>query len=56
MALKAVDRRWMIADLKRDGDSLAEADALAREREVTETRMADTRGDGPLLDRGNISL
>ena len=56
MAVKAVDRKRMIADLERDGDPLADEYAFASERVLAAMRMARQGGDFPILGRGDINL
>ena len=56
LAPRAADRKRMIADLEKKGDSLAEDFDKAKERAKSTTRVARTCGDYPLLSRGDLNL
>ena len=56
MALRASDRKRMIAELEEVGDSLADDFAKANARTEASARMARAGGDYPLLSGGDINL
>lgn len=53
---RAADRKRMIVDLEKKGDSLAEDFGKARERAEQIARVARTCGDYPLLSGGDLNL
>lgn len=56
LAARAADRKRMIADLEKKGDSLAEDFYKAKERAENAARVARTCGDYPLLSGGDLNL
>lgn len=56
LAQRAADRKRMIADLEKVGDSLACDFAEANELATAAARMARSGGDYPLLSRGDVNL
>ena len=53
---RAADRKRMIAALERDGDPLARDYAVASERAIMATDMAQRSGDYPLLSGGDVNI
>ena len=53
---RAADRKRMIAALERDGDPLARDYAVASERAIMATDMAQCSGDYPLLSGGDVNI
>lgn len=53
---RAADRKQMIADLEKAGDSLAQDFAVASERAAAALRVARKGGDYPLLSKGDVNL
>ena len=56
LAIRAVDRKRMIAKLEKTGDPLAQDFSLANERTAAALRIARVGGDYPLLSRGDVNL
>lgn len=56
LAERASERRRMIADLRKKGDSLALDFDKAKDRASSAARVARTSGDYPLLSGGDINL
>ena len=56
MMPRAADRKRMIADLEKAGDSLAEEFARASAHATAALRMARKGGDYPLLSKGDMNL
>ena len=56
MAPRAADRKRMISDLVKAGNSLADDYARASKQAVSALRMARAGGDYPLLSKGDINL
>ena len=56
LAPRAADRKRMIAQLEKAGDSLAEDFGKAKKRAGHAARMARTCGDYPLLSGGDLNL
>ena len=56
MALRAADRKRMIAEFEKAGDPLVQDFALASERAAAAARVARSSGDYPLLARGDLNL
>ena len=53
---RAADRKRLIAALERDGDPLAQDYAVASERAIMATEMAQRSGDYPLLSGGDLNI
>ena len=56
LAERASERKCMIADLRKKGDSLVSDFDKAKERASSATRVARTSGDYPLLSGGDLNL
>jgi hypothetical protein len=56
LVARAADRKRMIADLEKKGDSLAEDFHKAKERAENAARVARICGDYPLLSGGDLNL
>ena len=56
VAMRAADRKRMIAELERAGEPLAQDFATANERAIAANHMARNSGDYPLLSGGDLNL
>ncbi len=56
LAERASERRCMIADLRKKGDSLVPDFDKAKDRALSAARVARTSGDYPLLSGGDLNL